>query len=98
MGEKYFHHLDLGQVEYSCERTNECKSLLHIIHRKQLFKWDHRSKYKKQNLMMLNENVGEILHDLELGKKFLEIIAKKKDLERKNDKMCFIKIKITVFL
>ena len=49
-------------------------------------------------MILLNENAEELLHDLELGKKFLEIIAKEKIWKRKkNDKLCFIKIKITVF-
>ena len=48
-------------------------------------------------MLLLNENVGEILHDLELGKKFSETIAKDRSGKEKNDKLCFIKIKITVF-
>ena len=47
-------------------------------------------------MLLLNENVGEILHDLELGKKFSETIAKDRSGKEKNDKLCFIKIKITV--
>lgn len=34
-------------------------------------------------MILLNENVGEILHDLELGKKFLEIIAKERSGKEK---------------
>ena len=34
-------------------------------------------------MILLNENVEELLHDLELGKKFLEIIAKEKIWKRK---------------
>lgn len=47
-------------------------------------------------MLLLNENVGEILHDLELGKKFSETTAKDRSGKEKNDKLCFIKIKITV--
>ena len=34
-------------------------------------------------MILLNENVGEILHDLELGKKSLEIIAKERSGKEK---------------
>ena len=42
-------------------------------------------------MLLLNENVGEILHDLELGKKFSETIAKDRSGKEKNDKLIFLK-------
>lgn len=35
-------------------------------------------------MLLLNENVGEILHDLELGKKFSETIAKDRSGKNNN--------------
>lgn len=42
-------------------------------------------------MILLDENVGEVLHDLGLGKRILEIIVKERSVKEKNDKLCFIK-------
>ena len=41
-------------------------------------------------MILLDENV-EVLHDLGLGKMFLEIIVREISVKEKNDKLCFIK-------
>lgn len=42
-------------------------------------------------MILLDENIGEVLHDLGLGKRILEIIVKERSVKEKNDKLCFIK-------
>lgn len=42
-------------------------------------------------MILLDENVGEVLHDLGMGKRILEIIVRERSVKEKNDKLCFIK-------
>lgn len=51
------------------------QAILYIIC-KNYFKMDHRFKCKTKIIKLLEDNTGENIHDLELGKDFLDVTPK----------------------
>ena len=56
-------------------RPTQTFNLPHTLY-KAYFKMDHRFKYIHKIIKLLRGNIGEHLHDMNLGEKFLDMIPK----------------------
>lgn len=83
-----------NQVIPSCKK--KVQAILYIIC-KNYFKMDHRFKCKTKIIKLLEDNTGENIHDLELGKDFLDVTPKEWHIKEYTNKLNSSKLRSSAF-